>query len=269
MDTWKITTLIENLVYAKNLISEHGLSFLIEAEGLKILFDTGQSPNFIKNAQVLDKNMPEVDVCIISHGHYDHAGGLSAFMEVNKKAPVWVGPESFAEKHDRNGNFTGIPAEIDPDDKRIKISSQTTKISENIFILPAAPVYFKEDVHASNMFYTREGVVHQDEFPDEQSLVIIKDSALNIISSCSHRGISNITKFATESFGLPVSKIIGGFHLKNESPGKVDALIENLNTFDIDELWISHCTGVENFYQIKKLFKGKAHYNYTGNIIEL
>ena len=85
---YKITTLVENAVYGRNLQAEHGLSLLIENNGYKILFDTGQSDLFIRNATLSDIEIAEVDFLILSHGHSDHTGGLRHFLSVNKKASV-------------------------------------------------------------------------------------------------------------------------------------------------------------------------------------
>ena len=85
---YKITTLVENAVYRRNLQAEHGLSLLIENNGYKILFDTGQSDLFIRNATLSDIEIAEVNFLILSHGHSDHTGGLRHFLSVNKKASV-------------------------------------------------------------------------------------------------------------------------------------------------------------------------------------
>ena len=95
---YKITTLVENAVYRRNLQAEHGLSLLIENNGYKILFDTGQSDLFIRNATLSDIEIAEVDFLILSHGHSDHTGGLRHFLSVNKKASVICKQEALYRK---------------------------------------------------------------------------------------------------------------------------------------------------------------------------
>ena len=95
---YKITTLVENAVYGRNLQAEHGLSLLIENNGYKILFDTGQSDLFIHNATLSDIEIAEVNFLILSHGHSDHTGGLRHFLSVNKKASVICKQEALYRK---------------------------------------------------------------------------------------------------------------------------------------------------------------------------
>ena len=85
LNNMRIVTLIENLVYKQGLTAEHGLSFYIETENRKILFDTGQSALFMQNAKTMDIDIREIDIVVVSHGHYDHTGGLHAFLLENKR----------------------------------------------------------------------------------------------------------------------------------------------------------------------------------------
>ena len=105
---YKITTLVENAVYGRSLQAEHGLSLLIESEGYKILFDTGQSDLFIRNAALLDIDIAEVDFLILSHGHSDHTGGLRHFLAINKKASVICKQEVFTGSLKINGRTESL-----------------------------------------------------------------------------------------------------------------------------------------------------------------
>ena len=91
----KLTTLIDNYVEKASLYAEHGLSILIDTGIVKILFDTGQSDNFIHNAEVLGIDLKEIDFVVLSHGHFDHTGGLYPFLQLNKKAKIICKKEIF------------------------------------------------------------------------------------------------------------------------------------------------------------------------------
>ncbi len=101
----KITTLIENLVYKRGLFSEHGLSIYIETSNKKILFDTGQSGLFLENAKTLGISIDEIDAVVLSHGHYDHTGGLYLFLEKNSKAKIYAKRGIFTPKFNSHRHF--------------------------------------------------------------------------------------------------------------------------------------------------------------------
>ena len=102
----KIYTLMENTVKDEQFCCEHGLSLYVETAKHKLLFDTGGSPAFAENAAKLGINLSQVDLCIISHGHNDHGGGLAKFLELNSTAPIYISRYGF-ERH-----FSGTEREI-------------------------------------------------------------------------------------------------------------------------------------------------------------
>ena len=95
----KITALAENVSTTEDLGSEHGLSLFIETEAHKLLFDTGQGSLFAENAVKLGVDLKQVERCVISHGHYDHTGGLYPFLSINSKAKVYIKKEAFISKY--------------------------------------------------------------------------------------------------------------------------------------------------------------------------
>ncbi|MBN2547095.1 MAG: MBL fold metallo-hydrolase [Spirochaetes bacterium] len=265
----KITTLIENTVYKTGLIAEHGFSVYLEAGDKKILFDTGQSDNFIKNASQLGIDLPAVDYCVISHGHYDHTGGLYEFCKINDKAKILMKKEALFGKYKLDNSYIGIPFSSYIFDNRIEFTNNGYGITEEIIIISKINIYNDLDTHFKNMMIKKDDNFIPDEFEDEQFLLIKKEDRLIIISGCSHRGITNIIKTAIDQFDLPVELVIGGFHLKGEDDEKVIKIIDEMNNFNIKEIAVSHCTGVEKYVLLNKYFKGKSFYNFTGNTIDI
>ena len=264
----KIITLIDNVVYDKYLTGEHGFSLLIEDGKEKILFDTGQSGNFICNAKILGIDISQVNSVVISHGHYDHTGGLLEFIKFNKKAKIYIKREAFYKKC-KDKEFIGISLNKSIIEEKIIYTGKEISLSENITIIPDIKIYNEIDTHFESMFINDNNNYIQDKFEDEQFLLINNKKGLTIISGCSHRGISNIIKTATSKFNLPIDYVIGGFHLKNEKKQKVRNIINLLKDFKIKNIGVSHCTGIEYLQLIKDLTTANVFYNYTGNVINL
>jgi len=265
----QIITLIENLVYQQGLIAEHGLSFYLNTGHKKILFDTGQSGNFMSNAQELGIDIQDIDTVIISHGHYDHTGGLYPFLKANKKARVYVKRETFLQKFHGTQRFIGMPYDPKLLDGRIEYVTSIVDIDEDIHIMPEIPINNPLDTNFSRFWISRAEGFFQDEFNDELYLAITVNNELSIISSCSHRGITNIIEAAVNHFNLPINLILGGFHIRNCGAEQLETLKLYLERFSVRSIGICHCTGVEQYAELFCYFSSKVFYNHTGYKIEI
>ena len=108
----KITSLVENTCSNGNYDVEHGLSLYIETEDKKILFDMGQTDLFVKNANIMGVDLSDVDVAVLSHGHYDHGGGLGKFLEINQKAPVYLSRYAFGKYYNGSSKYIGLDMDL-------------------------------------------------------------------------------------------------------------------------------------------------------------
>ena len=274
----KITTLIENNPDDKGeLFFEHGLSLYIETNGKNILFDTGQSEKFIANAMSLNKNLNELDFCILSHGHYDHTGGLKKMIQKVSTPPLLiVGEEFFKPKYKVGSNeyiFNGnsFDEEFVAENQFAikKVNEDITYLSENLIIFHHFSKITDYEKRNSRFFVKENNDYISDDFMDEISLAIVTKKGLVVVVGCSHVGIVNILKTISKRVSIPVYAVVGGTHLVEEDEARIQKTIETFKEMDIQLIAVSHCTGAEGIQHISREMKQQFFYNNTGSIIEI
>lgn len=267
-----IKTLVENTSISKDFGSEHGLSFYIETNKHKILFDTGASSLFFTNAKKLGVNIDGIEYLIVSHGHYDHGGGLKTFLQENTKAKVFLHRFAFEKYYalcsNDKLNFIGLDEEL-KQNKQIIFTSDRFIISEGIQVF--SNIGQREPRPTSNrgLFIEQNGQMMDDTFVHEQNLVIEENGKTLLVTGCSHNGIINIVKHFHDSKGSMPDYVIGGFHLSSRSGGN-----ENFDTIDrIGEYLLGtkakyytcHCTGIEPYKRLKSVMGESIDYLSTGS----
>ncbi len=271
----KITSLLENTSTHSGIKSEHGLSLYIETSNKNILFDTGASSLFAENAEKLGIDLGKVDLAILSHGHYDHAGGLKTFLSLNKHAPLYIRKESFgpyySQREDGEYHYIGIDTDL-LNNNRLILTGALTPIAEGISLF--SKVEGSEFVPTGNQsLYRKEGDSYlPDSFTHEQYLLIEEGETKLLVSGCSHRGIVNIVKSAKEHLQTYPTHVIGGFHLYNhrtgepEKPEALDAIAEILLATKA-RFSTCHCTGEENYRYLNTNMEDHIAYLAGGDVI--
>ena len=261
----KFTVLIENTACREDLTAEHGLSLYLEAGGQRILFDAGQSGAFADNAQKLGIDLSQVDLCILSHGHYDHGGGLKRFLELNDHAKVYVSRHAFGDYYNAEDKFIGLDWELLNDD-RITFVGDNLTLSDalSLHTCPNFPQPYFTDAYGLQA--KRKGQLAPDDFRHEMYLLIREGERRIIVSGCSHRGVMNIkTWFAPDVF-------IGGFHLMKVDPEQ-DAVRLKFTAKELlvkDTVYYTgHCTGEKQYEALKAHMGDRLHALRTGAAFEV
>lgn len=275
----KITTLIENLPgMDKNLQFEHGFSVWIETEGKRVLFDTGQSGAFLKNAGVLGIDVSRADMVVLSHGHYDHTGGVPELMSLLKnRTPVYVGKEFFSLKYklleDGTWKYNGNPFEKvlltgEGPAQVCCVNSEITRLSESLYLFKNFARENEFETVNPKFFVKTENGYEQDLFQDEIALGINTEEGLVLVVGCSHVGIVNILEHVKKYCKLPVAAVIGGTHLVEAGEHRLKETVKAFREHGVKTVAVSHCTGDAGMMLLQKEFPKGFVLNNTGNVME-
>lgn len=260
----RITVLCENTTNRTQLLAEHGLSLYIETEKHNILFDMGQTDAYLHNAKKLGIDLSGVDIGILSHGHYDHGGGLQSFLNINEKAFVYVNENVFDEYYNGSQKYIGLCKEL-KNHPRLKMVSDFLKIDDELSLHSCNERDKIFPVNSYGLRVKKNGEIHPDTFLHEQYLLIQEGNRQILISGCSHKGVQNIVDWF-----LP-DVLVGGFHFTKLDPKTEDRcfLIEASNWLlkQPTKYYTGHCTGVEQFAFIKDIMGNQIEAISTGDTI--
>lgn len=245
-----LRTLLENqLSQNRSLQAEHGLSFLVETEGKKILFDCGAGKAARQNAKKMNVSLKDVDFVVLSHSHYDHAGGYPDMVSHGVCAPLITGPCFFEEKYALDGDkyvYLGCGFGQDFVEKK-KIRHRVCEKSMTLFAGCHVVGGFErnhdfEKAPARFVRQTSAGMI-EDDFPDEVCLVLETKKGLAVIVGCSHPGILNMVETVKKRFDAPVYAVFGGSHLVEADEARLSATMDILRNMGIGIAGFNHCTG--------------------------
>lgn len=272
----KVITLFENRTISKEYINKHGLSLYIETLNHKILFDIGTDDTFASNAQKLGVNLEDIDIAVISHGHYDHGGGIETFLKLNSQARIYIGHGAFDshlikifgifkysiglnKKLSCNNRFVFVDGMMKIDDELILFGN----VKGNNMIPQGNNKLLKK--------YS-DGRVRKDNFEHEINLLINENDKNTLFCGCAHKGITNIIQSAKEITGGNLNTVIGGFHLMGMDAGKskdfFNKFAEILISNNVDKYYTCHCTGEQSYRYLSKKMDNLNQIK-TGMVIEV
>lgn len=254
----KIWTLMENTA-EDGFLCEHGLSLYLETGNAKILFDMGQTDGFVHNAQRLGVDLSVVDFAVVSHGHYDHGGGLEAFLQVNHRAKVYLSCHAFGPHYNGQDRYIGLDGALAGSDRLVWVDSDLD-LGSGICLVSRMEGNFQ----THGLQRMEEGRLVPEDFRHELYLLIQEGERRLCVSGCSHRGICNIVR-AFRPDGL-----VGGFHLMKTDPASRELhdtarILQGTSTV----YYTGHCTGQEQFQVLQPILGPQLHRFQAGTVFTL
>ena len=257
----KIKVLTENTSRKLQIGCEHGLSLYIETGDHKLLFDMGQSALFAENAEKLHVDLSQVEFAVLSHGHYDHGGGLKSFLHINDHAPVYLSRSAFEPHYNGADKYIGLDEELKNCDRLI-FTDEEYRINENLTLFSVNKSEMRYPLDTGGLLVRENGSLIPEDFRHEQYLMIEENGMRILISGCSHKGILNIMDFFRPDV------LVGGFHfMKRGLDDKLIADAKLLAEYPT-EYYTCHCTGIEQYRHMKPYIE-RLHYISAGDTVEI
>lgn len=270
----KIINLIENTQGRKGCLFEHGLSFYVETARHKLLVDTGATDAFLENAKRLGVDLTQVDMVILSHGHYDHAGGILSFAEQNPNARILMqktAGEAYYHKNDVLTKYIGIDPKI-MELPELELIDGNKKVDDEISLFNGVTGRKLWPSGNRELKVKKGDEFYQDEFRHEQYLVLEEKGRRVLVSGCAHNGILNILEKYREIYGAEPDAVISGFHMKKKSDytardvdtiRKIGGELAKTSTV----FFTGHCTGEVPYQILKEIMRDQLVYVHSGDTV--
>ena len=274
----RVTTLSENTAGRGNLLAEWGLSILVETEKTSVLLDTGSSISTAHNVDALGIDLNKIDKIVLSHGHYDHTGGLRQLLQKMKKnveivahPDIWQA--KYARRNDEPDRYIGIPFqrnELESFGAIFNLTAEPVRIGEDVITTGEIPMVTSFEQVDTGLFVKEDTGWRPDEIMDDQALIVTTDSGLVVILGCAHRGIINNLYHARRLIGKEaIYAVIGGSHLINTSEERLWQTIGALRELGVQRLGLCHCTDLPAASILAQEFGESFFFNGVGSVVDL
>jgi 7,8-dihydropterin-6-yl-methyl-4-(beta-D-ribofuranosyl)aminobenzene 5'-phosphate synthase len=271
-----LTVLVENIARKRGLLAEHGLSFLIKHGRNQIIFDTGQGLALRHNVEQLKIDLKTIDAVVLSHGHYDHTGGLSFALNAMNCPRLYTHPEAFSLKYARNPDGSAREVGMSAGNKivagelaEIVLVEEKTLISDGLFLTGPVPrtTNFED---TGGPFFEDAACAIPDDLPDDQALYMETPRGTVVILGCAHSGIINTLRhIQAHTANRPIHTVIGGMHLLYANQNRMDQTVAELRRLNIQRLIPCHCTGFAATARLWNEFPGKCETCPVGTVIQI
>lgn len=274
--TAHITVLVENTARGEGMLAEHGLAFWIQIRGYRVLFDTGQGMVLTANAYKLGVPLHQADAIVLSHGHYDHTGGLAEVLKTNRHAAVYAHPAALAAKYARKADGSAREIGIPPGSAkalralpgRVAAIEQPTAIGGGLTATGPVPrVTDFED--PGGPFFLDPPCTRPDPLEDDQSLWFDTDQGIVVLLGCAHSGVVNTLQYVAQlTAQRPFCAVIGGMHLLDAPAERIDRTVEALRQLGVRQVAPGHCTGMAATTALQAAFPNGFSACHVGTVFE-
>jgi 7,8-dihydropterin-6-yl-methyl-4-(beta-D-ribofuranosyl)aminobenzene 5'-phosphate synthase len=272
----RITTLSENTAGRGNLLAEWGLSILVETGNTSVLLDTGSSVSAAHNADILGIDLSKIDRIVLSHGHYDHTGGLRQVLQkMRREVKIIAHPDiwqaKYARRKDEPDRYIGIPFqrnELESLGAIFNLTAEKVKIDDSIMTTGEIPMETIFEQVDADLFFKDDSGWQPDKIMDDQALIVNTESGLVVILGCAHRGIVNTLYHAKHLTGKEmIYMVVGGSHLINASEERLWQTIAALRELDVKRLGLCHCTDLPAASVLAQEFGESFFFNKAGTVL--
>jgi 7,8-dihydropterin-6-yl-methyl-4-(beta-D-ribofuranosyl)aminobenzene 5'-phosphate synthase len=273
----RITTLSENTSSIGDFIAEWGLSILVETDKTKVLLDTGKGCSCVYNADTLGIELGSIGKVVLSHGHFDHTGGLRGVLRrMRKDTEILAHPDIWQIKYSRRtdeSRYIGVPfrrSELETLGAHFVLTKKPTRIDDSIMTTGEIPMVTSFEQVDSHLFVKEGSDWKQDDVMDDQALIVKTASGLVVILGCAHRGMINTLYHARQLTGEDrVYAVIGGSHLIGATEKRLWRTIAALREIGVQKLGLCHCTDLPVIALLAREFGDNFMFNKAGTVIEI